>query len=84
MLFNFCLLQGTDAQVNSKRRAKRAVGSRENSQRLLHTDSEIPGMIRLKLGWMVVGMMQTGLSPSTNQAEAFKVGQLPPHWSGSA
>ena len=43
------------------RRAKRALGSEENSHRLLLIDSDIAGRIGLKLGGMVEGMCQNVL-----------------------
>ena len=44
------------------RRAKRALGSRENSGRLLLIDSEMAGRIGLKLGGMVEGMGENVLA----------------------
>ena len=44
------------------RRAKRALGSGENSSRLLFIDSEMAGRIRLKLGGIVEGMQENDLA----------------------
>ena len=44
------------------RRAKRALGSEENSGRLLLIDSEMAGRIGLKLGGMVEGMGENVLA----------------------
>ena len=44
------------------RRAKRALGSRENSRGVLLIDSEMAGRIRLKLGGMVEGMQENVLA----------------------
>ena len=44
------------------RRAKRALGSRENSRVLSLIDSEMAGRIRLKLGGMVEGMQENVLA----------------------
>ena len=44
------------------RRAKRALGSEENSVCLLLIDSEMAGRIRLKLGGMVEGMCENVLA----------------------
>ena len=44
------------------RRAKRALGSRENSRGLRQIDSEMAGRIGLKLGGMVEGMGENVLA----------------------
>ena len=44
------------------RRAKRALGSEENSSCLLLIDSEMAGPIKLKLGGMVEGMQENVLA----------------------
>ena len=44
------------------RRAKRALGSEENSSRLTLIDSEMAGQIRLKLGGMVEGIAENVLA----------------------
>ena len=44
------------------RRAKRALGSEENSRCSLLIDSDMAGRIRLKLGGMVEGMQENVLA----------------------
>ena len=51
-MLNFC----------NPRRAKRALGSGENSRRVSPIDSEVAGRIGLKLGGMVEGMQENVLA----------------------
>ena len=48
--------------MNIPRRAKRALGSEENSRGVLLIDSEMAGPIRLKLGGMVQDMGENVLT----------------------
>ena len=64
-LFPFCGSASSNLHVSLKfhpRRAKRALGSGENSRRVLPIDSEVAGRIGLKLGGMVEGMRENVLA----------------------
>ena len=63
------IIEGSPSLKNSNqlrsghpRRAKRALGSEENSRCMLAIDSEMAGRIGLKLGGMVEGMCENVLA----------------------
>ena len=57
-----CKCSPASSNLSHPRRAKRALGSRENSGRLTLLDSEMAGPIGLKLGGMVEGMCENVLA----------------------